>query len=61
MGFGASAMALTVYFKMKPAMVNGAPVSGARIVIPINFAIPNGASPTPVPENQPHDEAGLPH
>ncbi len=57
-GFGQAALALTPYFKMKPQMVDGQPVGGARVNIPIHFVLaeelpapaapePSVATPTP--------------
>jgi TonB family protein len=53
-GFGAAAMLLTPRFKMRPMRVNGAAVGGARINIPIVFAVnnatlPSAAADAPVP------------
>ena len=36
-GFGEAALQMASSFRMRPQMVNGAPVSGALVTIPINF------------------------
>jgi TonB family protein len=57
-GFGAAALQLASYFRMRPQMVNGAPVGGASVVIPLNFVMgqdqgqpqpDTAASPAPSP------------
>jgi protein TonB len=40
--FGAAAMKLTRYFKMRPQTRDGQPVGGAKINIPIRFTIAKG-------------------
>lgn len=45
-GFGAAAIALTPQFLMKPPMLDGKPVSGGTIEIPIRFVWPAGVSGT---------------
>ncbi|HSZ52768.1 MAG TPA: TonB family protein [Caulobacteraceae bacterium] len=39
MGFGAAAVSLAPYFKMRPQTVDGAPVGGAMVNIPIHFQL----------------------
>ena len=36
-GFGAAALTMAPYFKMKPRTVDGLPVEGARVRIPVEF------------------------
>ena len=43
LGFGESALKMAHLFKMKPKTVDGRPVGGARVVVPIRF------KPHPVP------------
>jgi TonB family protein len=46
LGFGAAALSLTPSFRMKPASIDGAPVGGAEVNIPIRFTQPESpASP----------------
>jgi len=40
MGFGDAALALAKYFQMNPMMVNGAPVGGGQVRVPIQFLDP---------------------
>jgi TonB family protein len=49
-GFGNAAILLTRYFSMRPKLVDGVPVGGALVVIPMNFV--NPGSPKPVPEGE---------
>jgi TonB family protein len=46
-GFGRAALKLTPFFKMKPQMIDGVPMGGARVNIPIRFQLANAsAGPT---------------
>lgn len=50
LGFGAGALSMTPLFRMSPMAINGEPVDGGRIAIPIAFRIPKSevpAKPTP--------------
>ena len=49
-GFGDAALLVTRYFSMRPQRVDGVPVGGALVVIPMRFVNPGG--PRPVPEGQ---------
>ncbi|HEV2364496.1 MAG TPA: TonB family protein [Caulobacteraceae bacterium] len=42
MGFGAAALALAPRFQMRPMSIDGVPVSGAEVHIPIRFLTPSG-------------------
>jgi TonB family protein len=44
--FGGAALSLTPSFRMKPAAIDGAPVGGAQVNIPIRFSLPE-AQDTP--------------
>jgi TonB family protein len=48
MGFGDAALKISQFFRMKPMSIDGAPVAGAKINIPIYFA-----APTVQPEDAP--------
>ncbi len=43
MGFGDAALAMAKLFQMKPMTVNGQPVAGGEVVIPIGFQMPRPA------------------
>ena len=47
MGFGPAALALSKYFRMKPMQLDGTPVAGGRVRIPIHFAYPANADALP--------------
>jgi TonB family protein len=49
LGFGQAAMAITGEFKMKPMTINGQPVDGGIIHIPIRFMMSSAESVTPAP------------
>ena len=58
-GFGFAALQSASYFRMKPRTLNGAPVSGAEVTIPLNFVMDDGAGPpaaaepaSPIPSPQ---------
>ncbi len=40
MGFGQAAISLADFFRMKPMTVDGAPVAGGKVTIPIAFMVP---------------------
>ena len=41
MGFGSAALRLSAFFRMSPRTVNGQPVDGSEVSIPITFSLPN--------------------
>jgi TonB family protein len=53
LGFGAGALSLTAQFRMQPMTVNGAPVDGGKITIPIAFKLEPQEPPTPLPRLAP--------
>jgi TonB family protein len=55
-GFGQAAIRMTPAFQMKPQMVDGAPVGGAKVDIPFTFAMPHAARAPALPP----DEVGPP-
>ncbi|WP_293452819.1 TonB family protein [Phenylobacterium sp.] len=49
LGFGKAALAMSASFKMRPQTVNGLPVDGGKVRIPIRFSLP-GERPGPPPQ-----------
>lgn len=47
LGFGQAALALSPLFKMSPKQVDGAPVAGGTVRIPIRFSLPDRPQATP--------------
>lgn len=54
LGFGDAALSMTPYFRMRPKVVDGRPVSDGTVRIPIAFKLPPPAAPpaTPPPRSQ---------
>jgi TonB family protein len=46
MGFGDAALSLSALFKMKPRTLDGQPVAGGSVRIPINFTMADQATPS---------------
>ena len=53
LGFGDAALKISQFFRMRPMSVDGAPVAGGRINIPITFAAPPPADVPPAPADDP--------
>jgi TonB family protein len=56
LGFGRATVAMADSFKMRPMSLDGAPVDGATVRVPLRFALPEEASseamtPTPAPRS----------
>jgi protein TonB len=49
MGFGAAELRLAGQFKMRPQTLDGMPVSGAKVVIPIAWKVAVAPPPAPLP------------
>jgi len=45
MGFGAATLQLAPYFHLRPMSLDGAPVGGAQVNIPVRFQVPEQDSP----------------
>ncbi|MCI3135574.1 energy transducer TonB family protein [Phenylobacterium aquaticum] len=52
LGFGAAAVSLSSSFHMRPKTVDGAPVAGGDVRIPIRFALPKPAVPAEAQASQ---------
>lgn len=53
-GFGAAALAVSRSFRFRPKLIDGVPVGGASVTIPVNFStagLPRDAFPLPIPPN----------
>jgi TonB family protein len=53
-GFGQASLEIAPSFKMKPKMVNGKPVAGGTVIIPVNWRMPEAPPPrvlTPTEED----------
>ena len=48
LGFGAAALRMSGQFRMKPKTINGDPVAGGTVSIPIRFALPPISPALPV-------------
>lgn len=58
--FGEAAIEAAAYFRMKPKMVDGRPVAGGKVIIPLNWRLPDPAKPEPAAASlSPPTEADL--
>ena len=47
LGFGQAALRMTPVFKMKPQTIDGAPVNGAKVLVPVHFIMPTPPAAPP--------------
>jgi TonB family protein len=59
LGFGEAALGMTGLFRMRPMSIDGDPVAGATVRIPINFKLPDKSPTPPAPKPLPASEQGL--
>lgn len=59
-GFGEATLAAAQYFRMKPMTVDGAPVAGGKVIIPLNWKTPSsGLPPDPNADGPPPSAEAL--